>query len=240
MIQKIVAVMMLSLFPHSIYSAEWGTVEGRVKVVGEVQPPPELKTIGDHTIPDSSILIGKEGGLANCFVYLYQRKGQPEIHPDLQEPDPKIVKFEMQDIAFEPRCLILRTDQKLHVYSKGVRPHGLHTFFLRNQHYSSLIGQNDAVGEIHEYPIAEPLPTMVTDEINPWLRGYWMMTDHPYATVTDTKGKFSIEKVPAGIHTFRIWHERVGYIERTLEVEIENNKVTDLGTIMVQADDLKK
>ncbi len=239
MIKNFAVVLMLSLFPHSVYSVEWGTVQGRVKVVGEVQPRPELKTIGDHTIPDSSILVGKEGGLANGFVYLHLRKGQPEIHPDLQEPDQKIVKFEMQDIAFKPRCLILRTDQKLHVTSKGVRPHGLHTFFLKNQHYASLIGQNDAVGEIHKYPTAELLPTLVTDEINPWLRGYWFIVDHPYATVTDAAGKFSLEKIPAGKHTFRIWHERTGYIERTLEVEINGDEITDLGTIFVDAEKLK-
>ena len=36
--------------------------------------------------------------------------------------------------------------------------------------------------------------------------------DHPYFAVTDKNGRFSIPQLPTGEHDFRIWQERVGYV----------------------------
>ena len=31
--------------------------------------------------------------------------------------------------------------------------------------------------------------------------------------ITNSDGKFRIEKVPAGVHEITVWHERIGYLD---------------------------
>ena len=55
----------------------------------------------------------------------------------------------------------------------------------------------------------------------------------PRAAVTDAKGNFSIDKLPAGKHEFRIWHEKVGYIERKYSVTVKAGDETKLDVVKV-------
>ncbi|HCS51266.1 MAG TPA: hypothetical protein DIW81_06685 [Planctomycetaceae bacterium] len=229
----------------------WGTIKGKVVVDGTAPNLPPKVTKGDQTvkdanvcavngIPDKSITVNDKGELANCFVYLYLRRGTPDIHPDLKKPASDVVEFDQKGCEFLPHALVVRTDQKVKAISNDACGHNVHTYPLKNEAYNLLIGANDKTGALLEHSEAEPLPMQVTCDIHPWMRAYWFVVDHPYAVVTDAEGNFTIENLPEGEHDFRIWHERVGYIERGLEIEVKDGKVTDVGTIKVDAKDLEE
>lgn len=38
-----------------------------------------------------------------------------------------------------------------------------------------------------------------------WQRAYLFVFDHPYATLTDAQGRFSIDEVPAGVYRLALW-----------------------------------
>jgi hypothetical protein len=42
------------------------------------------------------------------------------------------------------------------------------------------------------------------------MSAYIVVTSSPYFGVTDEKGEFVIEDVPAGTRELKIWHERLG------------------------------
>jgi hypothetical protein len=79
-----------------------------------------------------------------------------------------------------------------------------------------------------------------------------LVRDEPYAAVTDDKGGFLIENLPAGKWTFQFWHKKAGYLsgvsvgkEKTgkrgeVEVEIKNGETIDFGEIVVPAASLSK
>jgi hypothetical protein len=48
-----------------------------------------------------------------------------------------------------------------------------------------------------------------------------LVVDHPFAAVTDERGAFEIPDLPAGRYNFRVWHERVGLLDKQLAVEIK-------------------
>ncbi|MCG6155028.1 hypothetical protein [Rubinisphaera margarita] len=231
------------------FAEGWGTVTGKIVVKGDAPNPPELVAKGANVkdasvcavnaVPDRSVVVGEKGELANCFVYLYQRRGTPDIHPDLEKSaEPKVV-FDQKGCEFFPRSLVVRTDQKVNVISNDACGHNVHTYPLKNSPHNLLVGANDTKGVELEYPQSELLPMQVKCDIHPWMTAYWLVVDHPYAVVSNDKGEFKIENVPEGEHTFRIWHERVGYIERGLDVEIKDGETVDVGTIEVDADDLE-
>jgi plastocyanin len=50
-----------------------------------------------------------------------------------------------------------------------------------------------------------------------------LVLDHPYFTVPEPDGTFTLSDIPAGRHTLAAWHERVG--ERTAAIDIESGRV---------------
>ena len=48
------------------------------------------------------------------------------------------------------------------------------------------------------------------------MSGVVFVQDHPYMAVTDEDGKFEIKNLPAGKHTFKVWHEKVGYLKSVI------------------------
>ena len=43
----------------------------------------------------------------------------------------------------------------------------------------------------------------------PWTRGYIAVFDHPYFAVADDRGSFTIDSLPPGTYTVKVWHERL-------------------------------
>jgi hypothetical protein len=44
---------------------------------------------------------------------------------------------------------------------------------------------------------------------HPWARAYIAVFDHPYFAVTDERGAFKIDSLPAGTYTVKVWHEGI-------------------------------
>jgi hypothetical protein len=44
------------------------------------------------------------------------------------------------------------------------------------------------------------------------MSGYLLLRANPYMATSDANGHFLIKNLPAAEHTFRFWHERVGWL----------------------------
>ena len=58
------------------------------------------------------------------------------------------------------------------------------------------------------------------------MRAYVIVTEHPYTAVTDSAGGFSLQEVPPGTYTIRVWHEQLG--EQTTQVAIQADRTATL------------
>ncbi len=254
--KKLTGILTVALLVsgQSLFAQGWGTITGKIVVDGTPPKLPVLVNKGDSTIKDANVcaandipndklVVGKNGGLANCFVYLYKRRGKVDIHPDLKKPAQEVIKFDNKGCIFTPHAIVVRTDQKVNVINSDACGHNVHTFPLRNGGLNQLVAANDTKGIEIDFKKAEPLPMQVTCDIHPWMTAKWFVVEHPYAVVTDKEGKFTIKLVPEGKHKFRIWHEIPGYVkkdgERDIKVEIKAGQTVDLGVIKVSAADLK-
>jgi hypothetical protein len=52
-----------------------------------------------------------------------------------------------------------------------------------------------------------------------WMDGYVVVTEHPYVAVSDASGRYELTDVPPGRYVLKIWHERLGTIERPIDVQ---------------------
>ncbi len=215
-----------------VVAEDWGTVTGQIVVTGEI-PQPVLLHKKDAPIKDAAVcaavdtytddlLIDKDTkGLANVFVYLV--KAPKSVHPDAKKPDPAQMIFDQKGCMFTPHAMVVLGGQTVEVVSSDAIAHNTHTYPLKNQPMNVLIAPNTAKGkgEKVDYKVGESIPIKVTCDFHPWMAAYWMVVDHPYAAVTDKEGKFTIPNLPAGEHEFRVWHERVGFLDRKYKVTVK-------------------
>lgn len=222
-----------------------GALHGRIAVTGSVPklaklrvPTPTTPRLSKRAseedvemyeaslveIEDDSLQVSAENGLANAFVYL--AKPPSDWQPSTAEFKP--LTIEMQDYRFEPRAAILRVGQDMRLKNAGVTEDNFNFQALNNG------GQNRLVKERAEFTLAGPFtrtertPIQAKSDMNPWKTTYLLPLDHPFAAVTDKQGRFSIEGLPSGSHTFHIWHERTGWLEKSLTINIEGGQLTEV------------
>lgn len=238
-------------------AAGWGTIKGQFVLEAEIPSLKPLIEKGEtrykdaavcaaETIPDESLVVDPESkGVANIFVFLVDPK---RIHPDLVHSKKKEVLLKEKGCRYVPHTMIIRSDQNVRVINKDNCVHNLHYFGSRF-HEGSIINDRPKGGKgyLIENLKAEKLPMEVKCDIHAWMNAYWLVVDHPYATVTDSKGKFQIKKIPSGNQKLIIWQEKSGYIPITspktvpytkgMELKIQDGKVIDLGKIKISVDE---
>lgn len=240
----LLALLIATAFPLNSYAQGWGSIKGQVVLDGDV---PEVKILvmkGDQTIKDAevcaaqdivdeSVVINpKNKGIANCVIYLSRKPEQ--IHPEAIKTDQ--LKFDNKNCQFVPHVLVAQATQKVLAVNSDPVGHNVKTNTIRNRAENSFLGPNDQKGYEFKFKAGEPLPLPVECNIHPWMKAYWFIVDHPYAVVTDKDGKFELKNLPAGELSFRVWQEKVGYIERALTVEVKDGEVTEVPVIKAAPD----
>ncbi len=55
-------------------------------------------------------------------------------------------------------------------------------------------------------------------DVHPWMTTFAGIFDHPFFSVSDDSGNFSIDNIPAGTYTIRAWHERLPAQTQTITI----------------------
>ena len=63
-------------------------------------------------------------------------------------------------------------------------------------------------------------------DVHPWMRGFVVVTDHPYFSVSGDDGSFTIKNVPAGKYNVEAWHSQYG--KKTQSVEVGDGKTVEV------------
>lgn len=228
-------------------NAQWGTIKGTVTLNRGVARLPAIVRKGDPAVkdaavcsaadlPDESVLVdSRSNGLANVVVYLANKPSV--IHPDLVSSKRKDVEFQLKGCRFVTHVLVVRTDQDIHILSNDAIAHNVHPNSQKNRISANIF--LDRMPIVDTFRQSERLPFKVTCDIHPWMEAYWVVLDHPYVSVTNEKGEFEISKLPEGDHTFRIWHEKAGYLDKSYKVTVKAG-VNNVGPITFAADKVER
>ena len=192
---------------------------GRVRLKTEkALPDLEKVELPPGKILDESLVFSKDGGLANVFVYLRKPTFKIEEPADAAEPKPFFLIAE--DGKFWPHAAVVRVGRPIVFENRHTEAANLRLIGMRNGSMNVTVLRQDRF-KVSPFAKAETLPISVKSDFQPWMQSHLLMLDHPFADVTDDEGRFTINGLPPGQHEFRVWHERVGWLEKSLVVTIK-------------------
>ena len=229
-------------------SDAWGDLTGKLVYDGSA---PERKKLvvdkdvdccGKFDIRDESLIVGKDGGLQN--VYIYVRSKRIAVCPDLEKGAKEQVLLDNRDCIFVPHCMaIWSSQQEFHIVNSDPVAQNVAFNPLLDKPANIVIPvDGDATWNFKR---SQRVPVPIACNYHPWESAYILPLDHPYVAITGEDGSFTIPKLPAGELEFQLWHERVGYLD-TKDWPKGRMKTTiqagtnDLGTIKLAPSTLEK
>ena len=224
-----------------------GTFTGKVVMTGAVMPLALLIKKGANVknpevcaavdIADERLVLGKSNSVKGVFIYLTKA---PKGGKSLDVSDTPFL-FDQKNCQFDPHCAIVPVGQIVKVLSNDPIAHNTHTYPQKNPSVNALVDAGDRAGKLEfAYGKSESVPLSIKCDLHTWMTAYQLPINHPYAAVTDENGEFSIKDLPAGKHSFVVWHEAAdgGFVERKFAVEIKSGETTEM-QIDYPADRLK-
>jgi hypothetical protein len=254
------ASLALLVFAGQASAADFGTIKGRFVFQGAVketpiQPTKDVEYCSQHKLFDETIVVGKEQGLQNVFVFLSPARGKKvEIHASYDAAaaakEPKVL--DNKGCRFEPHAMVLWTAQPLEVHNsdEGIGHNTNASYFFVNAKFNETVPNDKPL--LKTFTKSESYPSKVACNVHPWMNAHILIRDNPYMTVSAEDGTFEIANVPAGKQTFAFWHEAKGNL-RDLKVgaakadrkgqvvlDVPVGKTLDLGDVAITAANLGK
>jgi hypothetical protein len=242
-------LLCMSLHGQLATAAERGTLRGRVIYAGKAPPQKRLDITADkvfcekfHPV-DESLIVAKDGGLANVVVAIRVKRGRAVALPaNYQDRVQQPVVLDNPECRFDPHVLKVLAGQTLVIKNPDPIGQAAKVECIRNPSINVMIPTGAELKVV--FALAEPRPVPVSCSIHPWESAHLVVRSDPYMAVSAKGGTFEIKDIPIGTHEFQFWHERVGYLkdarleggatDRRGRVKIAiRNGIKDLGRIKV-------
>ena len=244
----VVMALANGMMGSSALAEEWGALRGRFLYEGTPPIPEKIVVDKDvnvcskHPLVDESLVIGKEGGMANIVVYV--RTPKVKVHPDLMTSTPAKVTLDNAGCRFTPHIVALWVSQQVLVlHNSDPVPHNARMQPFGDEGINPLIPAGKSAE--HRFGREQRIPISVTCNLHPWMKGYVLPRDNPYVAISANDGVFKLDKLPVGELEMQVWHEKAGYVaipgwERgRFKLKIAKGG-HDLGDITIPASLLKK
>jgi len=210
-------------------TATAGTIKGKIKLGSKPKPPRTVISMASDAgcqqahagkpVFDESVVVGREGGVGNVFVYL-----KSGLEGKKFEPPKEAVALDQHGCLFQPRVIGIQAGQMLDVKNSDNVSHNIHPMPTNNREFNEQ--QSPQAPDIqHKFPRMDVM-IPVKCNVHSWMRAYIGVVDHPYFAVTGPDGAFELKNVPPGDYTLAFWQEKFG--EGTATVHLPASGAVDL------------
>lgn len=190
-----------------------GVIRGRVTFEGEAPKPRKIDNSichGAGEIYEEDVVVAPDGGLKNAIVYIDGVR-------DPEKPDQPTPVLDQIDCRFVPHVVAVRVGQTLRVSNSEAEMHNVHGNPKNNSSFNkSFMGKGT-----QDMTFARPDIFKVTCDVHPWMKAYIGVFESSFFAVTGDDGSFEITGLPAGTWELKVWHERFGVQQKTIQTEAE-------------------
>jgi hypothetical protein len=182
--------------------------------------PSDCQQLHKTALLDENRLVSEKGEVANVFVYV--KKGVEKKSYPLPKK-PAVLNQEM--CMFRPRVQGIRVGQDFVMKNGDPLTHNIRSFSFRNRAFN--IAQPSKSEDRKKVFTRPEKAVMIQCDIHSWMKAYYFVMDHPYFAVTNEKGQFKIEGLPAGEYTLTAWHEEFGDQDVKITVDATGSSNVD-------------
>jgi len=203
-----------------------GTVAGVVRLAGEAPKPAPIKVLRDKdvckNVSDESLIVGPDHGVEYAVVTADTTAKEPA--DDAEHEGGPVYRLDNSGCRFVPHVLAMQVNQFVELVNSDPILHTAHALFFNGQpQFNVALWPGRAVRK----PMVTPGVVKVVCEVHPWMYAYIVVAEQPYFAVTDIHGRYEIRGLPPGPLRLKLWHERLGVQEKTVEVESGKTTVAD-------------
>ena len=177
----------------------------------DMDEDPQCAKLHKSAVFDSAVVVGKNGTLANVFVYVKQGLEGKQF-----EPPPDAVTMDQKGCWFEPRVLGIQTGQPFRVTNSDPVTHNIHPRPKANREWNQ--SQPPADAPLMRKFMRQEVMIRVKCNIHPWMHSWIGAVDHPYFAVTGEDGSFDLPNLPPGNYTIEAWQEELGTMQQQVSV----------------------
>ena len=227
--------------------ATMGTIKGRLVWDAGPIPAPKVDVAkGQANVKDAVCKVKEIAnkdltidpitkGVADAFVYILKPSGDfKAAEAALLAKTPEVV-IDQVNCEFVPYVAVVHKDQKLKFKSSDPVGHNVRFQAFANGAINQMLPPNGSM----TFPIKkeERRPTQIACDIHPWMKGYFFIIEHPFATVTKPDGSFEISGVPAGPQNLVLWQSTKGYVNaggnKGMAVTVKAGETVDVGDVKI-------
>lgn len=155
-----------------------------------------------------NVIISKTKKIKNVFVYV------KEISGDFPASTEAVI-IDQKGCEYKPHVFGMQRTQALTIRNSDGFMHNIHFLGGDNREFNK--GQPVA-GDMEQKFRRVQIGGKFKCDVHPWMNAYVHILDHPFFAVSNSKGEFKIEGLPAGKYTLVAWHEELGTVEKEIEV----------------------
>ena len=195
-----------------------GSISGQVWLDGKTPKLRPIKMGADPTChsqhptgaANPSVIVTDDGLVKDVLVMV-----KSGLSPGTYATSGRTPLLDQKGCIYQPRVVVVRTGQELKVRNSDATLHNVHAMAKENQGFNrSMVTKGQEFTTIFDK--AERIA--VKCDVHPWMKAYVIVSDHPYATVTDAKGRFTLQGLAAGEYVVEAWHSSLGTTEQTVTV----------------------
>jgi plastocyanin len=201
--------------PTGLSGPSRGVVEGVVRLRSGTTPEPtaventtDPDVCGRHQTLEDLVVSATTGGVAHAIVAL---EDVPAEHVPALEPGRLVL--DNRQCRFVPHAAVLPAGSTIEAVNSDPVLHTVHLY--------GPVQVNIALpleGMRVSHVVERPGLIVVKCDVHGWMQAFVRVDAHPFHAVTDPSGAFRIAGVPPGEYTVSVWHERLGSMERRVQV----------------------
>lgn len=220
---------------RDIDMATVGGIRGTVGLTG-TPPAPKALTLwgGCESLDDSAggtpavdtEVIVTNGRVKNGFVWI--RSGWEGWN--VPAAPAEAVELDQRACVYAPRVIGVRVGQPITFVNSDPLFHNVRSVAEANSVFNlNMPAKDQRLTRTFKRP---EVMVQARCDVHPWMRAYIGVVPHPWFSVTDDDGAFSLEGVPPGQYVVEVWHEVLG--TQTHEVTVAPGQDAEISFELAQ------
>lgn len=186
-----------------------GTVPASQKIPADADPACQLAHPDGVNLDE--VVVNPDGTLKNVFIYVKQG-----LEGKAFEVPKQPVVLDQEGCQYEPHVLGIQVNQTLEILNSDDTLHNVHALSKNSKEFN--LGMPIKGMKLNKTFSAPEVMVKTKCEVHPWMAAYIGVLDHPFYSVTNGEGAFTIKDLPAGQYTLEAWHEKYGTLTQNVTI----------------------